>query len=161
MQCQAEPLLLLLLSMLLLLPKNPAFAQPARPSFSVGSLLFQQRAQVQAGSVKPGNTAADVGLHTAGSANSTTAAATAQTQHLSNHCAASAVADFSSRLALPQWDPTWVPKTFEDTRQGPYLSLYPRVQLDDIPRECDPLQWAHSRLLAAVDMTIQMGLNYW
>lgn len=76
-------------------------------------------------------------------------------------CSASAVSDFSRRMALPQWNSSWTPKTFEDKRQGPYLSLYPRAEIDLVPAGCDPAQWAYQRLLAAVALTIQMGLNYW
>lgn len=160
MQCQAQALLLLLLSVLLLLQTKLALAQPVRPGFSFGSLLFQQAATGETDSIKYGR-AAGFDARTAGNAEGSTAAAAAQTQHLLHDCAASAVADFSSRLALPQWDPTWTPITFEDKRQGPYLSIYPRVQQEDIPRDCNPLQWAYRRLLAAIDMTIQMKLNYW
>ena len=76
-------------------------------------------------------------------------------------CAASAVTDFSSRLSLPQWNTSWTPVTFEDKRQGPFLSMYPQVSQEQIAKGCDRLQWAYQRMLAAVAVTINMGLNYW
>lgn len=122
--------------LLLLLPLqlllNPALGQPPRPAFSVGSLFFSG-SLIKAPPAYP-----------------------------EPDCAASAADDFSDRLTLPQWDPAaWTPESFEDKRQGPYLSLYPRVTQQQVPQHCEPLAWAHQRLLAAVELTIQLGLNYW
>lgn len=122
--------------LLLLLPlqllQNPALGHPTRPAVSVGGLFFS-------GSL-----------------------ITAPIAHqLAPDCAASAADDFSDRLTLPQWDPAWTPESFEDKRQGPYLSLYPRVTQQQVPQHCEPLAWAHHRLLAAVELTLQLGLNYW
>lgn len=127
--------LLFLFSALLLLLFSSArnvSAQPPRPAFSVGSITVPQR---------------DLSKHT---------------NNAAEWCAASAVADLPSRLALPQWDAdAWTPKTFEDKRQGPYMSLYPRVDwASQVPAGCDTLHWAQQRLLAGVNVIIQMGLSY-
>jgi hypothetical protein len=139
----------LLLLPLLLLLLGPVLAQPQRPTFSIGSLLFENkrsRDSIQSARVRP----------------TQQLAAEKHTPMASEHsCASSAAADLQDRLSRPQWDPNWTPKTFEDKRQGPYLSFHPRVSPEQIPEGCVPLQWAHQRLLAAVDATIRMGLNYW
>lgn len=120
--------------MLLLLPLLLllASAQPSRPAFSIGSiLLFSNSSSFEEGASR----AAD--------------------------CSASTVADFSARLTMPEWDTHWAPQTFEDKRQGPFLLTYPKVTEQQIPQGCDRLAWAYQRLLAAVGLTINMGLNYW
>lgn len=135
--------------LLLLLLLSSVLAQPQRPSFSIGSLLFENKRSpdsIMSAHVRPTQQHAQ---------EQGTPIATEQ------FCASSAAADLQNRLSMPQWDPEWSPNTFEDKRQGPYLSFYPRVSPEHIPEGCVPLQWAHQRLLAAVDDTIRMGLNYW
>lgn len=75
-------------------------------------------------------------------------------------CAASAAADLDARLARPQWDPAWRAATFEQARRGPPLARYPPVDASAVPAGCSPLAWAHARLLAAVDASLRMRLNY-
>lgn len=72
-------------------------------------------------------------------------------------CIRAAFADFPGRWALPQWTGD---SSSSSDYFGPRPRTYPTVVGSQVPAQCNPTAWAWSRLLAAINETVALGLNY-